>query len=140
MPARVVDADSNHERDRIGMDRGVDRTMAIAEVFKAMPWFVWATPGWILAGLVCLAIGQDGIGGFTSHVMGWLSLIPWIAGILCGVKAIMWAHNTYHRVRTDAYNRRLLSANVQKVEESIITVRYKNAALQADVEIRNQMP
>jgi hypothetical protein len=137
MPRQVVDADPDRERN---INERINQSSGLGEFFKAMPWFVWATPLWLLAGLICLAIGHDGIAGFSNHVLGWLALVPWVVGILCGVKAFMWVHNTYDAVRTKAYNRRLLAANAQKAQEAVITVQYKNESLLADVGIRKQIP
>lgn len=139
--ARIVDADPERNDRNININERINQQgNPWAEFFKAMPWFCWALPGWILAGLVLIAIGTQGIAGFSSSVMRWLSLLAWGAGVFCAVKVIMWGHNTYHKVRSDSYNRRLLKANTAKVQESVITVQHKNAALLADVQIRQQIP
>lgn len=137
MPSRIVDADNERT---VNINERIDKGNALAEMFKAMPWFVWATPGWLLAGLICLAVGHDGIGGFTNHVMGWLALVPWVLGILCGVKAFMWVTGTYNKLRTDTYNRRLLAETVNKARQSAIAAEKKNILLDADIEMAYQMP
>jgi hypothetical protein len=137
MPSKIVDADNERT---VNINERIDKGNALAEMFKAMPWFVWATPGWLIAGLICLAVGHDGIGGFTNHVMGWLALVPWAVGILCGVKAFKWGTGTYNTLRTDTYNRRLLAESVSKARQSVIAAEKKNALLDADIEMAYQMP
>jgi hypothetical protein len=137
MPSKIVDADNERT---VNINERIDQGNAFAAMFKAMPWFVWATPGWLLAGLICLAIGHDGIGEFTNHVMGWLALVPWAVGILCGVKAFMWGTGTYNKLRTDTYNRRLLAESVSKARQSVIAAEKKNALLDADLQMAYQMP
>ena len=89
MPRGIVDADPNRNDDRnININERINQGSAWGEFFRAMPWFVWATPGWIVAGLVLLAIGPDGLGGFTNNVMGWLRLVPWVLAVICGVKPL----------------------------------------------------
>lgn len=140
MPNRIIDADSDRNSRNVNISERIEQGNAVAEILKTMPWFVWAAPLWILAGLICLAIGHEGLNGFTSSVMSWLSLVPWVAGILCGIKAFTWVHNTYNKVRVDASNRRLLAASARKAEEAVLTVQYKNESLLADVDIRKQIP
>ena len=137
MPSKIVDADNERT---VNINERIDKGNALAEMFKAMPWFVWATPGWLLLGLIFLAIGHDGIGGFTNHVMGWLALVPWAVGILCGVKAFVWVTGTYNRLRVDTYNRRLLAENVNKARQAVIAAEKKNTLLDADIEMAYQMP
>lgn len=137
---RIVDADSDRDARNININERIDRGNAWAELFRSMPWFVWATPGWLIVGLILLAIGHQGLDGFTSTVMSWLSLVPWVAGVLCAVRAFTWIHNTYNKVRTDSYNRRLLKANAEKAQQAVLTVQYKNESLLADADIRKQIP
>jgi hypothetical protein len=137
MPNKVVDADNERT---VNINERIDKSNALAEMFKAMPWFVWATPGWLLAGLICLAIGHDGLNGFTTHVMGWLALVPWVLGAICGVKAFKWTTGTYNGLRTDHYNRRLLAENVNKARQSVLAAEKKNALLDADLQLAYQMP
>jgi hypothetical protein len=137
---RIVDADSNRNDRNVNISERIEQGNAVAEILKSLPWFIWAVPCWLLAGLILLAIGHEGLNGFTSSVMGWLSLVPWVAGVVSAVRAFTWIHNTYNKVRVDAYNRRLLSANARKAQEGVLTVQYKNESLLADVDIRKQIP
>jgi hypothetical protein len=140
---RIVDADPNdrHDRDRnININERVSRGSPVAEILKAIPLFIWAAPLWILAGIICLAIGHDGIVGFTNTVLSWLGWVPVIVGVFSVAKALMWGHDAYHKIRTSASNRQLLEHNVRKVEKSVENVELKNALLAADVKVKNRMP
>lgn len=142
---RIVDADPdrpdrNERNDRnININERISQGNAWGELFKAMPWFIWATPVWLILGLICLAIWHEGINGFSSSVMGWLSLVPWVVGIISGIKGAMWIYNTFHRICTETYNRRLLASNVRKVDQSVLALEKKNRLLDAELAIALQI-
>lgn len=136
---KVVDSENNNERNVNNSDR-VDKGLAIAEILKHLPWFVWATPILLLFGLIGLSIWHDGILGFTNGLLGWLSLVPVVLGVLCGIKAVVWGHDTYDSVRTKAYNRRLLAAGVEKAKHSVRGAELTNALKQAEVNLAYQIP
>jgi hypothetical protein len=139
---RIVDADPdrNDRNDRnITVNERITQGNPIAEILKTIPLFVWAAPGWILAGLICLAIGKYGINGFTNALFSWLSIVPWIIGVVSIIKGILWAHNTFDMVMTKYHNRRLLASNVRKVDQSVLALEKKNRLLDAELAIALQI-
>lgn len=141
---RIVDADppdrNNERNDRnINVSERIIQGNAIAEILKSLPWFIWAAPLWLVAGLILLAIGHYGFSGFTNALFSWLSFVPWIVGVLSVIKGVVWIYTTFNRICTDTYNRRLLAEGVQKTHQSVVTQIKKNALLDAELTIANQV-
>lgn len=135
---KIVDADTERNK-RI---ERVDRGMAMAAIVQALPVFVWAAPFVLLFGFIALALWfhHDGLSEFTSNVLLWLSCLLIVVGVVLIVRAVVWVHGFYDKVRTAAYNRRLLAENVNKARQSVITAEKKNVLLDADIEMAYQMP
>jgi len=138
MPNKTVDADN----ERIERIERVDKGMAVAAIVQAIPVFVWAAPFVLIFGFIVLALWfhHDGLSAFTSNVLLWLSRLLIGAGIVLVVRAVVWVHSFYDKVRTSAYNRRLLAETVNKARQSVIAAEKKNALLDADLEMAYQMP
>lgn len=139
---RIVDADPDRpdRNDRnITVNERITQGNPIAEIVKAIPWFIWATPGWILCGLILLAIGHYGFNGFVNGLFSWLSLLPWVIGVFSIIKGVLWAHNTFDMVMTRYHNRHLLASNARKVDQSVLALEKKNRLLDAELAIALQI-
>lgn len=138
---RIVDADPDRN-DRVDRIERVDKGLAFAAMLQAIPWFVWATPVILIFGFILLALWyqRDNLSDFTGNALVWLSRVFIGVGIILIVRAIVWGFNFVDETRTKLKNQRLLSENVAKIHQGVIAAEKKNAILDADLDIKRQMP
>ena len=137
----VVDADPERI-ERMDRVERVDRGLAIAAMLQAIPWFVWAAPLVLLFGFILLAMWfqRDNLSDFTSQVLVWLWRVLIGVGVILVIRAIVWGFNFVDEARTKLKNQRMLSENIEKVHQGVVSAQKKNLILDADLDVKRQMP
>jgi len=143
MPNNIVNADierpgARNER----VEQRFDKGMAIAAVVQAVPLAVWLAPLVLLFGFIGLALWfqRGNLNDFTSGVLLWLARLLIGAGVVLVVAAAWKCYRMYHNFMIDSTTRRIANAGVTKAVAAARAQELKNELLEADVQLRQQIP
>src|SRR6266487_1694672 len=142
----IVDADDRRAERRAASHQTerVDRGLALAAIVQAIPWFIWAAPLVLLFGFIGVAVwfNREGhaLKNFTSSVLGWLALVPVVAGVVLIILGARWCYRFYNQYMLDASTRRVARAGVTKAVAAARAQELKNDQLQAKIDLEKQLP
>ncbi len=142
----IVDADDRRAERRAASHQTerVDRGLALAAIVQAIPWFIWAAPLVLLFGFIGMAVwfNREGhaLKNFTSSVLGWLALVPVVAGVVLIILGARWCYRFYNQYMLDASTRRVARAGVTKAVAAARAQELKNDQLQAKIDLEKQLP
>lgn len=149
--SNIVDADEQRvpRRTSSGADRSsererFDKLMVLAAIVQSIPLFIWAAPLVLLFGFILMALwyNRDGhaLHDFTQGVLLWGSRVLIAGGFVLLIIGAWKVYRMFHQAMLDAAARRVAAAGATKAIAGARNAELKNELLEADIELRRQIP